>query len=211
VIRSPCSEMRELLPWFVGGDLSDAECARVREHLVACLPCRREAASLQQAGAALRGLASAPALGVDDAMFLGLQREVLTAVAGSEPGRGPRRSWWRPALASAAALLLVGVGFVVGGSWGDRRDSVWERSALSPAGPAVDGTGPSARLPWALRPLGIESWQRLEDAEVEREAAAECFPAFEGDREPDRILRSNGLSVRLQLRSLVKTRLASDR
>ena len=206
--RSDCDTVRSLLPWFVGEDLSTAEFERVRQHLLACMPCRKHAAGLQQARAALQQVAAAPVPGVDEPLFADLQRSVMSAVAGAEPGH-LRRPRWRPVAAAAAAMLLVGVGFLVGGGGGGAGDSVWQRSALSSTDAAAR---PASGLPWAIRPLGSESWQRLEDADAEREFVAERFPELDASRGPQRrVLRSNGLSVRSQLRSLVDTRLTSGR
>lgn len=209
--RSECDTARSLLPWFVGEDLSTAEFERVRLHLLGCMPCRNHAAGLQQARAALQQAGAAPVPGVDEPLFTDLQRSVMGAVAGDEPGhlRKPR---WRPVAVAAAAMLLVGVGFLVGGAAGGAGDSVWQRSALSTTGAAGAAARPVSGLPWTIRPLGSESWQRLEDADAEREFVAERFPELEAGRgQQRRVLRSNGLSVRSQLRSLVDTRLTSGR
>ncbi|MCU0864872.1 MAG: zf-HC2 domain-containing protein [Planctomycetes bacterium] len=209
--RSDCDTARSLLPWFVGDDLSTAEFERVRQHLLGCMPCRNQAAGLQQARAALQQIAAAPVPGVEEPLFADLQRSVMSAVAGAEPGRR-RRARWRPVAAAAAAMLLVGVGFLVGGAGGGAGDSVWQRSALSTNGAADAAERPVSSLPWAIRPLGSESWQRLEDADAEREFVAERFPELDAGRGSQRrVLRSNGLSVRSQLRSLVDTRRTSGR
>lgn len=208
---SDCDTIRGLLPWFVGEDLSAGEFERVRVHLLACLPCRREAASLHRATGALQSVRVAPVPGVDDAMFAGLHHEVMAAVAGTEPGGARRPRWWRPVGTAAAALLLVGVGFLVGGILGDARlgDSVWQRNALPTAGEQTVGASQAPGVPWLLRPLGVESWQWLEDADAERAFLADRFPELEEGRQPGRVLRGNGLSVRSRLRSLVETRLTS--
>jgi hypothetical protein len=211
VTRFDCDTARSLLPWFVGDDLSTAEFEWVRQHLLGCMPCRNHAAGLQQARAALQQTAAVPVPGVDEPLFADLQRAVMSAVAGAEPGH-LRRPRWRPLAAAAAAMLVVGVGFLVGGAAGGAGDSVWQRSALSTTDAADAAARPGSGLPWAIRPLGSESWQRLEDADAEREFVAERFPELDAGRGPHRrVLRSNGLSVRSQLRSLVDTRLTSGR
>ena len=216
---SNCDELRGLLTWFVGEDLAGAEAERVRGHLIGCMPCRREAASLQQAISALRHSGAAPVAGVDEALFVDLHRGVMAAVAGPAP-LPVHRPWWqrlagRPGVAAVAALLLVGVGFVVGGFWGSggQFGSVWQRSALPTVDhPGARAAGPSqpVGLPWAMRPLGIESWQRLEDGDAERELTVERLPGLEAGALPaGGAIPGKGLMVRARLRSLVETRSTS--
>jgi hypothetical protein len=217
-----CREVRRQLPWFLGDDLPVDGLAAIRSHLLGCLPCRREAAELQRAGAAYRAAMQAEVAGVDEALFGAMQQHVMAAVAGVEPA--PKRSWWRPlawsrlpsrAAMLAAAGLLVGLGFWLGGGGlgGGGHGSVWHRPGLPASTPEQVG-GEQARaggsqLPFGLRPLGVESWQRLEDASREDEAGtAGGAGGATGDDASGVDWRrlqglGGGLTVRARLRALV--------
>ena len=212
-----CREVRRQLAWFLGDDLPVVRLEAIRSHLLGCLPCRREAAELQQAGAAYRSAMQAEVAGVDEALFGAMQQQVMAAVAGVEPA--PKRSWWRPvpgwrlphrAAMVAAAAMLVGLGFWLGGGG---HGSVWHRpglpvSAPEPVGAEQAGAG-SSQLPFGLRPLGVESWQRLEDASREDEAGGAGGPGTALGEDASgvdwRRLQGlgGGLTVRAKLRALV--------
>jgi anti-sigma factor RsiW len=134
---SGCRETLPKLTEFVGGDLLGAEFDRVRTHLIDCVTCRREAASLQRASGALRSVADAAVPGVDDAMFTGLHRSIVAAVHAAEPAPARSAMW----LAAAALVLLVG-GLALGMAF-RRADSVWTRP------PVVTMASQSLVVPWA--------------------------------------------------------------
>ncbi|MBL8732204.1 MAG: zf-HC2 domain-containing protein [Planctomycetes bacterium] len=110
-----CDQVRQLLPWFVGGDLAEARRTEVRAHLAACASCRREASALLRATKALRSLQLAtPRL--DEATLGAMHGDILAAVqqeAARQEVAVERlvrvRSWF-----VVAALLLVGLGLWVG-------------------------------------------------------------------------------------------------
>jgi len=156
--RSGCDEVRGLLPWFAGGDLDTAAAGAVREHLLACLSCRNEAAALQRAVSGLRQGADqgAPALGAD--FFATLQRDICARVESvGSPGAVTAASWarWRGVAIAAAAGLLVAIGFAAA-NWSPE-SSVWTRppvatSAVFAEPKAVPWAGPRA----PMRLLGDE-------------------------------------------------------
>lgn len=95
---------------FVGGDLDAARAADVRDHLVGCAGCRREAAALQQSLKVLRGAAAVAAPGVDEAMFSAMHERVLVAIKDADPPNGrvaaSRRPWLLASMLAAASFLL---------------------------------------------------------------------------------------------------------
>lgn len=38
----PCSEVLDRVYWYLDGEISEADCARIRKHLDECGPCLRE-------------------------------------------------------------------------------------------------------------------------------------------------------------------------
>jgi anti-sigma factor RsiW len=106
-----------LLAWFVNGTLGPSERATVELHLRGCARCR------------------------DEVAFLGALRQGVKALGGAEgPGelgrkrllrdlqaeRRAARAWWRPALAAAAAVIVV-QGAVLAGLW-------WREAPIAPLG-----------------------------------------------------------------------------
>jgi anti-sigma factor RsiW len=85
-----------LLPWYVNNTLSGDERHEVEAHLAGCERCRDELAWLR----AVQG--SARAAQGSGAGELGLQRLLRNVRA-----QKPARRWWRPALATAAVLVIV--------------------------------------------------------------------------------------------------------
>lgn len=154
-MSSSCDAVRAQLALFVGGDLEVAAADAVREHLLACLTCRNEAAGLQRAVFGLRreAVAAAPRLGED--FFASLQHDICARVAAAAvPDAAPAatRSPWRGLFVAAAAAGLALAGFLAtrGGE-----PSVWTRPAVATP---VDFGAPKA-VPWAgprvpLRLLG---------------------------------------------------------
>ena len=158
---SSCAAVREALPWFVGGDLDKVHLDEVRDHLRDCVPCRREAAALQQGVARLARHRDVRPAAVDDDFFAAMhagivaQVEVAAAATGAPPakglGRGRLRSWLP--LAAAAALLAFGFWLGHGGE-----PDLFVR-------PALHSTPTSLRepivVPWSgprfeMVPLGAE-------------------------------------------------------
>lgn len=142
-----CRTVRRELPWFVGGDLPEARIDAVQEHLMVCVDCRRQAASLQQSTKALRAMAeqaTSPTPAVAESMFASMHAEILGRVdeiaAASDRGPSPV---WRSLLSIAAAAVLFVVGW-----WLVRSPSslsVFERSPM--VAPAA--AGPATVVPWA--------------------------------------------------------------
>ena len=158
---SSCTQARDQLALFVGGDLTDPAADAVREHLMSCRSCRGEAASLQQATAALRSIENVQP-DVDDDMFVAMHRDIVAAVveadAAREHGRIVARRW----LVAAAATLLAAIGFWFG--HGSEEPSVW----LRPSTPVhleddvivVPYAGPQLEL----LPLSNEYYESTDDA-----------------------------------------------
>ncbi|MCA8950966.1 MAG: hypothetical protein KDE27_15790 [Planctomycetes bacterium] len=201
-----CRTFRSQLPWFVGGDLDRVRAASVARHLADCCSCRRDAASLQQAGKALGRLREVEPAGVDDAMFAALQRDTLAAVerevvADGERRIGPAllgrvllgRVLLGRALWAAAAVLLFGVGW-----WSVRTPdapSLLDR----PMPRAIPIRDTDARVvPYAgpraeLRPLGYRG---------DRPATGEDAVEEPADEELLEAQRGAGMMRRWQLRTL---------
>lgn len=188
-----CEQVRELLPWFVGGDLADVRLAGVREHLTSCAHCRREASSLLRATKALRSLRLATPR-VDEAAFGAMHGEILAAVR-QEAARqevAVERAVRVRSVFAVAALSLVALGLWVGF---ERRPSpLHDRAPL--ATPASLSRPPLA-VPYA-GPRG--EWHLLGD---ESEADAESFPPmYEEGLLDDNV--GQGLLGRDRLRPLIE-------
>lgn len=139
-----CATVRELVPDYVGGDLTTAKAAAVSQHLRDCVECRRLAGSQLAAHQALVRAGERNLPGVDDAMFASLHRDVMAAI-GQQPVAPRTRSLGRAGAVAAAAVLFACGWFAtrpVGG--------LADRSPIQAIG---TGYSPSAG-PTMLRPLG---------------------------------------------------------
>jgi anti-sigma factor RsiW len=88
----------ELLAWYVNGTLDGSERAAVERHLRDCARCRDEAAFLDALRRGVKEIGRA-----DEPGDLGRKR-LLRDVRAQQ---GTRGTWWRPALAAAAAIIIV--------------------------------------------------------------------------------------------------------
>lgn len=112
-----------LLAWFVNGTLEASERAAVEEHLRGCARCRDEVAFLGALRQGVKALGGAEGPGE-------LGRKRLLRDLQSE--RRAARAWWRPALAAAAAVIVV-QGVVLANIW-------WREAAIAPlGGPKAEG------------------------------------------------------------------------
>lgn len=93
------------LPLWVGGDLDPQEMAAVDAHLAACPNCRAAAEAFRQSRVWLTADEGIP-FGAGDRAAL--RAEVMARLR-AHPQRASLRSWIRPALALAAAALLLGI------------------------------------------------------------------------------------------------------
>lgn len=159
--RAECARIVQELPLFVGEDLGRDACGAdradaVREHLMACCDCRREASALQQARKALRQFGGAMPAGVDEAMFAAMHRQVLAHTV--QAPVQPARPWWA-ALSVVAAVLLFGLGLWLVEAWRD--DGVLRRPPLMLDANATSGQGLVRAVPYSggrveLQMLGYE-------------------------------------------------------
>ncbi len=105
-----CEEVREQLPDFAMGTLSETETVAVRRHLRGCAACRHEAAHLDE------GVALFASAAHDVEPPLELKSRVMSVLA-EEWAEAPRPggSFWRflrsPVTAAAAVLLVAAVTF----------------------------------------------------------------------------------------------------
>ncbi len=139
-----CELLRTALPLFVGDDLGrDAaglERARlVREHLMQCPSCRRQASALQQARKALQQFGHATPSGVDEEFFAQMHTQVLAGTVHAPIDAAWRGGAWGDRLRAGKALLkfaamscAAGLLFALGFWFVDlqRGDSVLHRPPL---------------------------------------------------------------------------------
>ena len=88
----------ELLAWYLNGTLEPAERAVVEAHLETCPRCRDEIALLGAIRSGIKSMGEGESPGE-----LGLKR-LLRDV---RTQRGAQRTWWQPALAVAAMVIVV--------------------------------------------------------------------------------------------------------
>jgi anti-sigma factor RsiW len=106
-----CEDVREALPDYTLGTLSDIELAAVRRHLRGCAACRGEAATLDQ-GVALFASAAHIADPPPELKerVLGVLAEEWSDPVEAPPRRIPAARWWL-AVAAAFVLLVGSLGF----------------------------------------------------------------------------------------------------
>lgn len=91
----------DLLPWHANGTLAGEERAAVEAHLAHCGRCRQELEFLRalRDGIQRQGAEASPG-------ELGLKR-LRRDLDAAAPEATPERPWWRPALATAALVIIV--------------------------------------------------------------------------------------------------------
>lgn len=131
-----CRRARAWISRALDDDLDEASRLRLEQHVGTCPECERHREVLQQGRMLLRSSEAEPSENFEWKVQLGIQRALRERAAAAEDPSPSSRGFWRPAVASAAAvaLLVVGAGQVVlpGGSGGD--------GAVSSPGTATLGT-----------------------------------------------------------------------
>lgn len=132
--RKSCqSRLRQDIPWYLNDTLSEAEAARVREHIESCADCRADLELHSSMRSTVLGREVTPILPQTKAADItGIGRS-----GDSEP-RGNRRDWLRWS-AVAAGVAIIGVVLLAGlipGSDTEERGQVFQTatSAGSPEG-----------------------------------------------------------------------------
>jgi len=97
-MSDPGSHPDDLLPWYANGTLAGEERARVERHLESCARCRQELKLLSAVRRSVQQETEAATPGE-----LGLRR--LMRQVKSETATA--RTWWRPALATAATVIVA--------------------------------------------------------------------------------------------------------
>jgi hypothetical protein len=152
--KPDCRWIRDRLPLLVGDDLVGLERRKVERHLIACLPCRKERATLTNALGALHAAAAespvqATRSSASTSLWPALERQIRESKhEGSRPAfERPNFLEWleihlrvRPALAgltlTLAGLTLLGVGV-----WSHSRTTTANADVLAatqPILPALD-------------------------------------------------------------------------
>lgn len=133
-----CEEVREQLPDFALGTLSDTEAAALRRHLRGCGSCRTDAAQLDRGVAMFAGAThvAEPPPGLERQVMAVLQEEWAEA---EKPRRAPRGVFLVPRLGFAAVIAALAVAVL----WGtvaqlqvlhDRGDAATYRDILASLG-----------------------------------------------------------------------------
>ena len=92
----------ELLPWYLNGTLEGAELAAVEALLLRSAEAREELEVLRRLAAAVREQEQAHEAPPFELGWARLQRSLQ-----QEARSTPRRDWWKPGLATAAALVIA--------------------------------------------------------------------------------------------------------
>lgn len=92
----------ELLPWYLNGTLEGAELAAVEALLLRSAEAREELEVLRRLAAAVREQEQAHEAPPFELGWARLQRSLQ-----QEARPAPRRDWWKPGLAAAAALVIA--------------------------------------------------------------------------------------------------------
>lgn len=95
----------ELLPWYLNGTLDDQERANVEALLLRSAEAREELEVLRRLAAAVREQEQDHSAGQPAPFELGWAR--LQRSLQQEARPAPRRDWWKPGLAAAAALVIA--------------------------------------------------------------------------------------------------------
>jgi hypothetical protein len=103
-----CARIEKLLPLYVGGDLGEKECARVRSHLHGCDSCRQSAEAFRGSQERLHAFAPPE---FDDDFYEGLRAAVLSEIS-SRPVARPTvfralQAFFPMRRAAAASLVLL--------------------------------------------------------------------------------------------------------
>jgi anti-sigma factor RsiW len=119
-----CDELTELLPDYFKNDLPASSRSTVEGHLRECSECSAQVSLW-------KGLAEIP----EETPSPRMRHRFDAMLSAYEEGRrehklaGPMAPWFRPSLAYAAALLILGVGFLAG-RWAQPREGVLEVAVL---------------------------------------------------------------------------------
>jgi anti-sigma factor RsiW len=119
-VPAACAPVRESLSRFLDNDLSGREAARIADHLADCVACRHTYDELRAMQSALRHL-DARAKDAETArnrVFARLERAVRTGEAEKVHPHATGFNWsklldWRPAVATLAAAVVVGMLFLL--------------------------------------------------------------------------------------------------
>jgi hypothetical protein len=124
---SGCSRARELVSLGLDDLLDEVQRIELTAHLGQCEDCLKHQEVLERGRAALQNVLAEPSENFEWKVQLGIQRALRERAAAAER---PTGSFWRPALASAAAVAALVVGL---GSWWLPDGAVQPRSVSAPA------------------------------------------------------------------------------
>ncbi len=141
-----CRRARSWISRALDDDLGETERVRLSEHIGGCAECRRHQEVLEQGRQWMRAAEAEPSENFEWKVQLGIQKALREQAAGGEDTAvvGGAPSFWRPALASAAAVavlvVMTGAWLLPGGS-----DTGQEPSLAEPgAGVAAPGVARTA-------------------------------------------------------------------
>jgi anti-sigma factor RsiW len=100
-----CNSARELIPLYVGSDLSEERLTQVRDHLAQCGDCARELEKFESCRELVAELAVAPELSKSDVneMWSAIRQEIAVAPASKIVRFGP------VLFAKLAAVIVIGI------------------------------------------------------------------------------------------------------
>lgn len=103
-------EIEELLPAYVNGTLSDAECRKVDEYIAQNPEARSEVEWLRALRSGMKTLPTGNAPG--EMGWQRLRRELRSETKTDSSARGS--VWWKPAMAAAAVIIIVQAALLAG-------------------------------------------------------------------------------------------------
>ena len=109
-LNMACRRARTWISRSLDDDLDEGTLLRLEEHVGSCAECRRHREVLLQGRTLLRGSEAEPSENFEWKVQLGIQRALRERAAEASAPEERRGSFWRPAMASAAAVALLVVG-----------------------------------------------------------------------------------------------------